>query len=80
MAIGSELAVEDVLVVLNLTNAEGAVTVKALGPGGEVDVPGLSSLVLPANGILRIGLPDVEAALGVPLIVTSTQPIIVEQC
>ena len=49
MAIGSELAVEDVLVVLNLTNAEGAVTVKALGPGGEVDVPGLSALVLPLS-------------------------------
>jgi len=79
MAVGSELAVDDVLVVLNLTNAEGTVSVKALGPGGEVDVPGLSGLVLPANGILRIGLPDVDAALGVPLIVTSTQPIIVER-
>jgi len=79
MAIGTELAVEDVLVVLNLVNVDATVTVKALGPGGEVDVPGLSGLLLPANSVLRIAIPDLQAALGVPLVVTSTQPIIVER-
>jgi hypothetical protein len=60
MAIGTDLAVDNVLVVLNLSNADGTVAVKALGPGGEVDLPGLSRPWLPANGVITIAIPDVE--------------------
>lgn len=79
MAIGTDLALEDVLVVVNLAGAEGTVAVKALGPGGEADIPGLEAVPLPINGVITIAIPDVAAALGVPLIVVGTQPIVVER-
>jgi hypothetical protein len=79
MAIGTDLAVDNVLVVMNLDFLDGTVTVKALGPGGEVPVPGLEALVLPKSGIITVAIPDQAAALGVPLIVESTQRIVVER-
>lgn len=79
MAVGTDMAVDAVLVVANLDAVEGTVTVKALGPGGEVPVPGLESVVLPAAGVVAIGIPDEAAALGVPLIIESTQRIVVER-
>ncbi len=79
MAIGTDQAVGDVLVVSNLDGVDGTVTVKALGPGGEVAVPGLENLPLPKAGVTTIAIPDNAAALGVPLIVESTQRIIVER-
>jgi hypothetical protein len=79
MAIGTDLAVDGVLVVLNLTGLDATVAVKALGPGGEVDVPGLEAVALPAQGVVSIAIPDVAAALGHPLIVVGSQPIIVER-
>ncbi|MEQ1701083.1 MAG: DUF5719 family protein [Ilumatobacteraceae bacterium] len=79
MAIGTDLAVADVLVIVNLSGLDGAVAVKALGPGGEADIPGLEAVPMPANGVITIAIPDVDAALGVPLIVVGTQPIVVER-
>ncbi len=79
MAVGTDLAVDDVLVVMNLDYLDGTVTVKALGPGGEVAVPGLEAVTLPKSGIITIAIPDEAAALGVPLVVESTQRIIVER-
>lgn len=79
MAIGTDLAVDDVLVVVNLAGVDGTVAVKALGPGGEADIPGLEAVPMPANGVITIAIPDVDAALGVPLIVVGTQPIVVER-
>jgi hypothetical protein len=79
MAIGTDLAVENVLVVLNVSFTEATVAVKALGPGGEVDLPGLEAVVVPANGVITIAIPDQAAALGHPLIVVGTQPIVVER-
>ena len=43
MAIGTDLAVDNVLVVLNADGSDGTVTVKTLGAGGEVPVPGMES-------------------------------------
>jgi hypothetical protein len=79
MAIGTDLAVSDVLVVLNLSGVDGTVAVKALGPGGEVDIPGLEAVPMAANSVITIAIPDVAAALGVPLVVVGTQPIVVER-
>ena len=56
MAVGTDLAVDDVLVVLNAT-AEATVTVKTLGAGGEVPVPGMEAIPLPASGVITIGCP-----------------------
>ena len=79
MAIGTDLAVDNVLVVMNLDFLDGTVTVKALGPGGEVAVPGLEDIALPKSGVITIAIPDEAAALGVPLVVESTQRIVVER-
>ena len=78
MAIGTSLAVPDVLVVLNATGSPGAVTVKTLGAGGEVPVPGMEAFDLPAGGVITIGVSD-PTALGHPLVVESTQRIFVER-
>ena len=79
MAVGTDLSVDNVLVVMNLDFADTTVAVKALGPGGEVAVPGLEAVPLPKSGIATITIPDQEAALGVPLIVESAQRIVVER-
>ncbi|HSB87964.1 MAG TPA: DUF5719 family protein [Ilumatobacteraceae bacterium] len=78
MAIGTDLAVENILVVLNATGTEATVTVKTLGAGGEVPVPGMEAIVLPASGVITIGVSD-PTALGHPLVVESTQRIFVER-
>jgi Family of unknown function (DUF5719) len=78
MAIGTDLAVENVLVVLNATGSQGTVTVKTLGAGGEIPVPGMEAIDLPASGVITIGVSDVTA-LGHPLIVESTQRMFVER-
>jgi hypothetical protein len=78
MAIGTDLAVPDILVVLNATGSEGTVTVKTLGSGGEVPVPGMEAIDLPAGGVITIGVSDLTA-LGHPLVVESTQRIFVER-
>ncbi len=78
MAIGTDLAIDNVLVVLNATGSEGTVTVKTLGAGGEVPVPGMEAIALPAGGVITIGVTD-PTALGHPLVVESTQRIFVER-
>jgi uncharacterized protein DUF5719 len=78
MAIGTDLAVENILVVLNVTGAAGTVTVKTLGAGGEVPVPGMEAIDLPPGGVITIGVSD-PTALGHPLVVESTQRIFVER-
>lgn len=78
MAIGTDLAVDNILVVLNATGSPGTVTVKTLGAGGEVPVPGMEAIDLPAGGVITIGVSD-PTALGHPLIVESTQRIFVER-
>jgi hypothetical protein len=78
MAIGTDLAVPDVLIVLNATGSPGTVTVKTLGAGGEVPVPGMEAIDLPAGGVITIDVSD-PTALGHPLVVESTQRIFVER-
>ncbi len=79
MAIGPDVAADNVLAIMNLDFLDGTVTVKALGPGGEVPIPGLEAVALPKSGVIDITIPDEAAALGVPLIVESTQRIVVER-
>lgn len=74
----TELAIEDVIVVLNTSFSEGTVVVKAIGPGGEVPVPGLEAVALPANGIVSIDLTS-PLAFGRPLVIESSLPIVVER-
>lgn len=77
MAFGSDQPLDAVLVVLNIGAQDASVAVKALGPGGEVDIAGLEAVLVPALSVATIALPD--TALGQPLIVVGNQPIIVER-
>ena len=76
--IGSDLAVEDVLVVLNVDNVDTTVAVSTLGPGGLVPVTGLDAVALPAGGVVSIPMTD-PAVLGRPFVVQSTQRLYVER-
>lgn len=78
MGIGTDTAVDDGLVVLNVDGVDGTVTVKALGPGGEVAVPGLEALPIGAGAIVTIPLTD-PGVLGKSLVVESTQRVYVER-
>jgi hypothetical protein len=79
MAIGTSEPVTQMLIVANLDFVDGTVTVKSIGPGGEQPIPGLEGIELPASGVIAIDIPDDVAALGLPLIVESTNRIIVER-
>ncbi len=77
-AVGTDIALENVLVVLNVDSADTTVTVSALGPGGLVPVPGLEALPLPGSGLITVPIID-QSALGTPLVVESGQRIYVER-
>jgi hypothetical protein len=77
-AVGTEIALENVLVVLNVDSMDATVTVSALGPGGLVPVPGLERLPLPGSGLITLPVTD-PSALGTPLVIESEQRIYVER-
>ena len=80
MAVGTSMAVPDVLRVLNATGLAGTVTVKSIGPGGETPIVGLTDLDLQPNGLLSVDFSNVDRAiLGRPLVVEATQNILVER-
>jgi hypothetical protein len=78
MAIGPSTPTEDALVLYNVDNVEGSVTVEAVGAGGPVAVPGLEAVPLPAAGLVTIDLTD-DAALDRQLVVRSTTRVMVER-
>jgi Family of unknown function (DUF5719) len=77
-AVGTDIPLDNVLVVLNVDSADTTVTVSALGPGGLVPVPGLEALPLPGAGLITVPITD-SSALGTPLVVESDQRIYVER-
>jgi Family of unknown function (DUF5719) len=77
-AVGTDIALENVLVVLNVDSADTTVTVSSLGPGGLVPVPGLEALPLPGAGLITVPITD-PSALGTPLVIESGQRIYVER-
>jgi hypothetical protein len=79
MAIGPAQSVDASLVVMNLDGAAGTVTVKYLSPGGELVVPGLEKVALPASGVITLTVPDQAGVLGAPLLIEATQRIVVER-
>lgn len=79
MAVGPTAAVEEGLLVMNLSFNDATVTVYALGPGGEVPVPGLESVKLGAGEIAALSIPEDPGSLGRPLVVVADQPIIVQR-
>jgi hypothetical protein len=79
MAVGTDQAAPNVLIVMNLDSVAGTVTVKTLGAGGEVPVKGLEKVKLARAGITAIAIPNTPGVLGSPLVVESTQRIIVQR-
>ncbi|MBI5090094.1 MAG: hypothetical protein HZB15_14865 [Actinobacteria bacterium] len=77
-AVGTDIALDNVLVVLNVDGVDTTVTVSALGPGGLVPVPGLEALALPRAGLITVPIED-PSALGRPLVIESGQRIYVER-
>jgi Family of unknown function (DUF5719) len=72
-------AADAALVVRNLTNLEGTVTVFELGPGGILAVPGLVDLLIAPGEVATIDLTAAQA-IDTPLLVESdTLQILVEQ-
>ncbi len=78
MAVASDLAVPDTLVVLNVDNQDALVTVKVLGPGGEVAVPGMENITVGKNQSVALTVGD-PTALNRPLAVESSSRIYVER-
>lgn len=76
--IGVDEATTGALVVQNLDGVDATVTVKAIGPGGAVAVPGLEAVALPASAVISIDLTD-PSVFGQPLVVEATQRIFVER-
>jgi hypothetical protein len=76
--IGFDLALEQALVVINVSFSEGTITVNALGPGGEQPLPGLEDIVLPPNGIVAVDLGD-PSIVGEHLVVQTDVPVVVER-
>lgn len=70
-------ASDDALQVMNTTSQEATVSVLQVGPAGAVVLGGLESLVLPAGGVLSIGVPP-----GLPdaqIIVQATVAVVVQR-
>ena len=76
--IGVGSAVDQALVVYNVDGVDTTVTVKAIGPGGEVAVASLTDLALPAAGVITIDLTD-PSVFGRLLVVESNQRLLVER-
>ena len=78
MAVGPSVPTEAALVVYNVDNAEGTVTVEAVGAGGPVAIPGMEAISLPPAGLITIDL-TADASLDRQLVVRSTTRIMVER-
>jgi Family of unknown function (DUF5719) len=77
-SIGTSAEIEDAIIVLNVDFVDTTVTVRTLGPGGFVEVPGLEAVPLPAGGVIAIPLTD-PSVLGAPFVVESPQRLYVER-
>ena len=70
-------ASDDALQIMNTTSQEATVSVLQVGPAGAVVLGGLEALVLPAGGVLSVGVPP-----GLPdaqIIVQATTTVVVQR-
>src|SRR5262249_33672064 len=76
--IGVTSAVDAALVVYNPYATDTTLSLKAIGPGGEIAVPGLDSISLPSSAIRTIDLTD-PSVFGRPLVLEASQGVFVER-
>lgn len=65
------------LSILNTTAEPGTFTISAIGPGGELPIPGLENLPLGASSLASLDVPDGVA--GGELVISATVPIAVQR-
>ncbi len=75
---GVAQATPDALVVYNVAAVDATVTVAAIGPLGELPLPGYEAITAPASGVLPITIED-ASSVGDPLVITSTERVYVER-
>lgn len=66
------------LQLLNTASSDSAVSVQAVRPEGLTPVPGLTGIAVAAGATAVVDITD-PAAIGVPLVLTATTPVIVER-
>jgi hypothetical protein len=78
IGIGPAEPTPQALVVYNVDNVEGAITVQAVGPAGPTAVPSLTEIPIAPGGVLTIDLVDPDA-LNRELIVESSTRMFLER-
>ena len=78
VGIGPETPTEGALVIYNVDNVEGAVTIRAVGPAGPTPVPSLTDVAIGPGEVLTVDLTDPDV-LDRELIVETTNRVFVER-
>jgi hypothetical protein len=78
IGIGPSEPAKQALVVYNLDNVDGTVSISAVGPGGPAPIAALAAIPIGAGQIITIDL-DSPDALNAELILTSTNRVFVER-
>ncbi|MEM9517494.1 MAG: DUF5719 family protein [Actinomycetota bacterium] len=66
------------LVIYNVDNGDGTITVRAVGPGGPVEIDGLTDIPIGAAAVIAVDL-DAADALDRELIIDATNRVFVER-
>ena len=78
LGIGPDEPTEEAIIVYNIDQTDATITVSAIGPGGEFDIPSLTDVELPRGSIITVDLTDPDA-VGQELIVRSTSRVFIER-
>ncbi|NQY55342.1 MAG: hypothetical protein HRT86_02475 [Ilumatobacteraceae bacterium] len=78
IGIGPSSPAPEALVIYNVDNGEGAITVRAVGPGGPTEIDGLTDVPIGAAAVITIDL-EAADALDSELIVDATNRVFVER-
>ena len=78
VGIGPSDPTPDALVVYNVDNVEGTITVEAVGPGGPTPVAGLEAIPIGPGSVITVDL-EAADALDRELIITATNRVFVER-
>lgn len=78
VGIGPSAPASQALVIYNVDNIDGTVTIEAVGPGGPTAVPSLTDVPIGAGSVIAIDLVDPDV-LGRELIVQATNRVFVER-
>jgi hypothetical protein len=78
IGIGPSVPTPDALIVYNVDNVEGAITIEAIGPGGPTAIDGLTDLPIAPGAVITIPLESPDA-MNTELILKSTNRVFVER-